>query len=126
MKITAAAIFTIFVGTISASHSPAKIATPSTIINAKIIPINRRPYFFVLVDNNKIESCVLSPSSDRTIKTKGTNISSITITQYYHNIFRYLKAIGVKNPMDFEPARNTCLMEVLKAESLEFKTNEKY
>ena len=69
-------IFNMCVGMIFVIHVPARIASPSTIINAMMIPSKSCRCCFVFDASNKIDICVLSPSSAIAIVKSGMSISS--------------------------------------------------
>ena len=77
MKTAPETIFRTLVGITVVIHEPAAIAMPSTIKKASITPSKSCKCFFVFEDNNRIDICVLSPSSAAAIATNGMSISSI-------------------------------------------------
>ena len=90
-------ILSIFRGTIVVIHEPAIIAIPSTIIKARITPINNCKCFLVFDDKRIIDICVLSQSSANAIAINGMNISSIILIPTYLIILKLINEISIKN-----------------------------
>ncbi len=80
--------FKIVISTTVVIRFPSTIAIPSTMRNAKKTPKKMYAYCFVLDESNRIETCVLSPSSAIAIARKGMTRSSkmvLTVLLIYRN-----------------------------------------
>jgi len=84
MKTAAESIFIKPPGMRCVISSPAKIAIPSTIKNASIVPRNKYICFLVFEAKSRMDSCVLSPNSAKPTTIKGINRSgTIFVSAYF-------------------------------------------